>query len=345
MATRPVENDEFDDPIEYFIDEQRYHGKSNRTLDAYERVLSDFSTFVTGGRGSGDLEDIQRRQCMEWVHSLRSECAPSTVASYASYINRFYRYMVEIGVYERNPMQLVVDQMEESIEQDPMRRDLSVYDMRSFLRSITHPLTNIMVVTLLKTGVRVGELVNIDLKDIHLTANVPSVSNTRPELRDHPKSLYIDDTITRGEPTNGEVRTATNKRQRPTIIPLDDELSRSIRRWLLYRPDSQSVAQPLFVDTGDRWGCRVTPENVRYRVRKAAEQVGWYDNGGSAASNVTPHYFRHFFTTHLRDRTGDRGIVKYLRGDVADDIIDTYTHNWGNRVRRRYESSIYRLFD
>jgi integrase len=41
---------------------------------------------------------------------------------------------------------------------------------------------------------------------------------------------------------------------------------------------------------------------------------------------VTPHYFRHFFTTHLRDRTGDRGIVKYLRGDVVEDVIDTYTH-------------------
>jgi integrase len=65
--------------------------------------------------------------------------------------------------------------------------------------------------------------------------------------------------------------------------------------------------------------------------------------GGSAEENVTPHYFRHFFTTHLRDRTGDRGIVKYLRGDVATDIIDTYTHNWGDRVRTVYEENIYQL--
>ncbi|MFW5924275.1 MAG: integrase, partial [archaeon] len=51
----------------------------------------------------------------------------------------------------------------------------------------------------------------------------------------------------------------------------------------------------------------------------------------------------HFFTTHLRDRTGDRGIVKYLRGDVASDVIDTYTHNWGDRVRDVYEENVYSL--
>ncbi|MFY4815602.1 integrase, partial [Haloarcula sp. AONF1] len=65
---------------------------------------------------------------------------------------------------------------------------------------------------------------------------------------------------------------------------------------------------------------------------------------GGADENVTPHYFRHFFTTHLRDRTGDRGVVKYLRGDVADDVIDTYTHNWGDQVREVYEANVYRLF-
>ncbi|MUV61758.1 integrase, partial [Halobacterium sp. CBA1126] len=33
----------------------------------------------------------------------------------------------------------------------------------------------------------------------------------------------------------------------------------------------------------------------------------------------------------------------YLRGDVADDIIDTYTHNWGDRVREVYLANVYSL--
>jgi len=38
-----------------------------------------------------------------------------------------------------------------------------------------------------------------------------------------------------------------------------------------------------------------------------------------------------------------RGVVKYLRGDVADDVIDTYTHNWGDQVRETYEANVYQL--
>jgi integrase len=80
---------------------------------------------------------------------------------------------------------------------------------------------------------------------------------------------------------------------------------------------------------------------VHHIVESHAREAGWYRDSGGPEENVTPHYFRHFFTTHLRDRTGDRGVVKYLRGDVAQDVIDTYTHDWGDRVRNTYEKYIY----
>lgn len=46
----------------------------------------------------------------------------------------------------------------------------------------------------------------------------------------------------------------------------------------------------------------------------------------------------------MRDRTGARGMMKYIRGDVASDVLDTYTHNWGYRVREVYVENIYELF-
>jgi len=80
---------------------------------------------------------------------------------------------------------------------------------------------------------------------------------------------------------------------------------------------------------------------VRNVVETHAQETRWYRRGGGAEDKVTSHYFRHFSTTHSRDRTGGRGIVKYLRGGAAEDIIDTYTHNWSKRVRKMYEQSIY----
>jgi len=333
-----------EDPVEYFVDEITYHGRTGRTQRAYERVLGEFQSFLETRNASVAAAD--RRDCMAWVHGVRSDAAPSTVATYASYVHRFYRYMNRVGALEDNPMALVVEEMDESIDQNPDRRDISIAEMRSFVGDIAHPLDRALVVTLLKTGIRVGELSNLDLRDLNLDDEAVAGAydvTPRPAIDGRQDSLYVPSEPARGGEYNGEQRTASNKRQRSTVIPVDDELKRTLKRWLAIRPDTPSAAEPLFASTSE-WGRRITPSMVRSIVTDRAKTVGWHRPGGGAEENVTPHYFRHFFTTHLRDRTGDRGVVKYLRGDVADDVIDTYTHNWGDRVRDVYEANVYRLF-
>jgi integrase/recombinase XerC len=341
---------EDDDPIDHYLQELTFHGKSERTRHAYERVLREFERFLVDPERnpSGEVmtpATATRRECMAWIHTLRGELESSTVATYASYLHRFYAYMTEVGEFERNPMTVVREEMDERINTDPERREISVPAMREFVQGISHPLDRALVVTLLKTGVRVGELCNLDLRDVALSSpeGEPELG-ARVQLDGRDRSLYVASDVDRGAVVNGEERTAANKRKRSTIVPIDDELETALRAWLAVRPDARSPAAPLFCSTGDSWGKRVTPAMVRSTISEYASAAGWYREGGGAEENVTPHYFRHFFTTHLRDRTGDRGIVKYLRGDVASDIIDTYTHNWGSRVRDTYERHIYTLF-
>ena len=349
-SSRTADAADPDDPIGYFLEDLRFHGKSERTRDAYERVLREFESFVDdperspGGESLAPGEATQR-ECMAWVHSLRDDCSESTVATYASYLHRFYEYMTQVGAFDSNPMALVVEEMNETIDKDPTRRELSVAEMRAFVADVTHPLERAVIVTLLKTGMRVGELCNLDLRDLRLSGEPREAYalGTRPQLDGRGDSLYVAADVARGEVVNGEERSAANKRKRATAIPVDDELAAVLTRWLAVRPDAVSEAEPLFVSTSKQWGRRLTPQMVRNVVETHAREAGWYRRGGGAEENVTPHYFRHFFTTHLRDRTGDRGIVKYLRGDVAEDIIDTYTHNWGDRVREVYEDSIYSM--
>ena len=334
-----------DDSIAYFLEDLTYHGKTERTRGSYQRVLRQFESFLDG---ETEPRAATHRDCMAFVHSLRGDVAESTVATYAAYLHRFYGYMTEVGVFEGNPMTLVMEEMDETVDKDPARRDVSIPAMREFVAGIRHPLHRALVVTLLKTGMRVGELCNLDLRDLAIDdeeARATFDLGTRPALVERPNSLYVTPDATVGAELHGEVRTASNKRKRATVIPIDDELARTLKRWLAMRPDSPSPAEPLFVGTAEGWGERLDPQAVRHVVERYARDVGWYRTGGGAAENVTPHYFRHFFTTHLRDRTGDRGVVKYLRGDVADDVIDTYTHNWGDQVRETYEANVYRLLE
>jgi integrase len=343
--------DDPDDPIGYFVEDLEYHGKAVRTRSNYERVLRRFESSLAdpSRRPRGESltpAEATHRDCMAWIHSLRGTVESGTVATYAAYLHRFYAYMTQVGVFEANPMALVVEELDEGIEKNPTRRDIDMASMRSFVREIRHPLHRALVVTLLKTGVRVGELCNLDLRDVRIDADVGELTlGDRPQLDGRPDSIYVDDSPSLGDRINGDERTASNKRKRATVVPVDDELRRVLLRWLAVRPDARSPADPLFVGTSQGWGERLHPQSVRRIVRDHASEFGWHRPGGDASENVTPHYFRHFFTTHLRDRTGDRGIVKYLRGDVAGDVIDTYTHNWGDRVRDTYESNIYQLFD
>jgi integrase len=282
---------------------------------------------------------------MVFVHDLRGDKSESTVATYASYLHRFYAYMTEVGTFDANPMTLVMEEMDESINTDPARREISVPEMREFVGDVRHPLERAIVVTFLKTGMRVGELCNLDLRDLHLESGPnPDVDvDSRVQIESRPDSLFVSSEPSRNVVVNGEERTASNKRKRDTTIPVDDELERTLLEWLAIRPDARSPAEPLFTSTRTAWGKRLTPDMVHHTVETHARERGWYRDGGGAAENVTPHYFRHFFTTHLRDRTGDRGIVKYLRGDVAQDVIDTYTHEWGDRVRSEYLANVYEL--
>ena len=340
-----------EDPVAYFLEDLTFHGKTERTRDAYERVLREFEAFLADPEQSPQERSLEPaeasyRDCMAYIHTLRGSVSDSTVATYAAYLHRFYAYMTQVGAFDANPMALVVEEMDETVEKDPQRREISIPEMRAFLGDIDHPLHRAVVVTLLKTGMRVGELCNLDLRDLWLsdTQVVDEYGiSPRAQLSGHPDSLYVPTEPIVGEQYNGEVRTASNKRQRETIIPIDDELGSVLLRWLAVRPDARSDAEPLFVATSEDWGTRLDPAAVRHIVEQHAREWGWYHTGGGSAENVTPHYFRHFFTTHLRDRTGDRGIVKYLRGDVASDIIDTYTHNWGDQVRDTYETYIYSI--
>ena len=339
-----------DDPVAYFVKDMEFHGKSPRTRREYRRVLDRFASFLGTDAPGGAVApgDATHRDCMAFVHRLRRDpdIGESTVAAYASYLHRFYAYMTQVGAFDANPMTLVMEELDERIDPDPTRRELSVERMRGFVAGIRHPLERALVVTLLKTGIRAGELCNLDLRDLSLSREVAAYDlGGRAQLDGRPDSVYVPPEPSVGERYNAEERTASNKRKRATVIPVDDELERVLLRWLAVRPDAVSPADPLFVGTASGWGERLTPEQVQRVVREHAREAGWYEAGAGASENVTPHYFRHFFTTHLRDRTGERGVVKYLRGDVADDIIDTYTHNWGDNVRETYEANVYRLLE
>lgn len=314
------------DLISEFVEDMRAYGKSESTLYEYERILRDFDKYLNKHHS-----DATRKDCMQYISSLReSELSQSTIAVYASYLHRFYSYLVKAEEYPHNtnPMGLVVEEMSESINKNPRRRELSVEDVRGFLKTVNHPRDRCMILTLFKTGMRAGEIANLDLKHVSLDPDTNDEFGLGKDALVNPMSILVSSDI------------EGNKRVRDTLIPIDPELRQELLRWLRVRPKRND---PFFVSLSPASNGRLSPEAISSMMRKYTREYGWWSENADLRQNVTPHYCRHFFTTYMRDKSGDDAFVKYLRGDVGGDVIDTYTHQWGDKVREKYLENIYSL--
>ncbi len=281
-----------------------------------------------------------------FVRSLRSQgTSDATIEKYLSHLRNLYSFHQRRGNIESNPVEIAADEINFQTSSTD-RRHIPLDEMRAFVRELADPHREALVVTLLKTGMRNGELCNLDLRDLNLDhAGFTRAYDVTPrqEITSRPDTLFVDNEIRSGQVVNGEQREAGNKRKVPTIIPIDSELKYALLRYLAVRPDTSHLpANPLFVSTHGS-ASRYTRDALSRRVARLAEQNDWYTQGAGLRSNVTPHYFRHYFSSHNRDAFGE-AVLKYIRGDVGGDIVDHYTHAWALQVKETYLENVYTFY-
>lgn len=338
-----------DDPIEHFIEHLESTDKAVSTVEGYKRSLDKLRTHLSqNGLLPGEATD---RECIDFITSLQGELADTTVAHYASDVNKFYQFFSSRGTFKKNPMTVALDEVSLNDTVDPHRREISLEEMREFIAETHRPQTFTMLALLAKTGIRLGELTNLDLYDLHLDHSGAQrvLPEPRTEIADKPDSLFVTSDIEESDVVRGEKRERGNKRERNTVIPLDDELKQVFLYWIAVRPPSPTDTFPLFsIRGGSRTrrliGERITGGAVGKTVTRRAKRRGWYSKGGGVQNNVTPHYFRHWFETMAERHGLPKPIIKYIRGDVGADITDHYRHFWGSEVREAYTANIYKLF-
>lgn len=191
------------------------------------------------------------------------------------------------------------------------------------------------VCLMLKSGIRIGSLVNLDDRDVHLEHPISKLMDSpRPAIRDKPNSIHIDSDIVEGEVYNGEERLSSVKKKSTRTIPIDSELTEILGWYRSLRVESASPANPFFVNGGGK----DTEANIGSRASKQYIRMGMYDWADQYAwgEDLYPHWCRHWWTTQMRANVdpGDvtvgskEAFIKGLRGDSEGDTIETYTHHW-----------------
>ncbi len=165
-----------------------------------------------------------------------------------------------------------------------------------------------ILLLLLKTGIRRGELVSLDVSDISLEG----------------MSIKLKHTAKR-----------TNR-----LVFFDDEAREALERWLRARARRVGDEQALFLaETGKR----LEKKGIRNAVVHAAERVGLHTPGASLEKRFGPHCCRHFWTTQLLRSGCPREFVQWLRGDAMKEAIDIYYHIDAEDVRKSYLAHVPQL--
>jgi integrase/recombinase XerD len=278
-------------------------GLADNTLGAYRRDLARYATFLRG-RGIRDARRADDRAVAAFVAGLSASThgdgrpyRASSVVRALSVVRSFHRFLLREGKAEKDPSAAVVrPRLPRSLP-----RPLPVEDV---LRLLAVPPEGTAVglrdrailETLYGAGLRISELVGLDVDDVDLDGGSVRVLGKGSKEREVPIGRYASDAIA-----------AYLHRVRPELA-------------------AAHTRGALFLNLR---GGRLTRQGVAGILAKAVK-------GSGIDRRVTPHTLRHSFATHLLEGGADVRVVQELLGHASVATTQVYTLVTREHLREVY---------
>lgn len=225
----------------------------------------------------------------------------STVARKLATLRSFFKFLVRRAHLPNNPVAPI-----RTPKQD--KRLPKCLELEQIERLLAHPDTTTllgardraMLETLYSTGMRVSELVDLNVSDVDLSNNVVRV---------------------RGK----------GKKQR--VIPISPSAVKRVIDYLdMRRNDPHSSTfdtDALFIN---KHGQRLSTRSVRRKLDKYLLEAG-------LDLSVSPHTLRHSFATHMLRRGADLRSVQEMLGHQSISTTQIYTHVSQEGVKEAYDDA------
>jgi integrase/recombinase XerD len=309
IATPSVSNTTSNDLIERFREDCNLRGMV-ATSDYVYRTKAYYAFLESRGKTplNADRDDLRA-----FLAHLRDKGLKlATIEGIYTSISAFYEFLIIEGLVEYNPILPFRKYYLRRYKNDndsEIRKLISVEDASRLVNSILDTRDKCILVLLLKTGMRVGELSSLDVNDVDLAA--------------------------------GEITLKIKKKRTNRVLFLDNEAGAVLQRWLVAR-NNRKVAdrKALFLS---KTGTRITKRTIENVIEKHAERVGLHTPGARLEERFTPHCCRHWFVTHLLRAGMSRDFVKELRGDTRGEAIDIYNHIDKKELKESYLAHIPQL--
>lgn len=279
-------------------------GRSRHTVRAYVGDVSDLLGFAST-LGASAPADLDRATLRAWLGALdRDGAARATIARRAAAARCYTAWAVCHGLIAEDPATpLAAPRVRRSLpavlRQGQAAQLLDVTTVRADDGDAVHLRDRAMLELLYATGVRVSELVGLDLEDVDWDRSTVRVLGK-----------------------------GAKERVAPFGLPAADAL----REWLRQgRPELSSPRAGNALFLGSR-GARVDTRVVRRAVHTLLRSV-------PGAPDVGPHGLRHSMATHMVEGGADLRSVQEILGHSSLGTTQIYTHVSVERLRGTYQQA------
>jgi integrase/recombinase XerC len=305
------------DLLKSFLEHLRLNeNASAHTVRAYESDLSQYLAFLAAHAGrrqaeltAADLDHLGARGFMADLNKRGN--AKASAARKLSAIRAFGRYLRREGVLEGDPASLVGTPRREH----RIPNHLAIDEMSALLRApdTTAPLgrrDQAILELFYASGLRLSELVGLDLDDVNLSGRVVRVLGKGRKERIVPFNTTTAAALKAWLPDREPLlpRGLTPRGLTPGPGTLGSDPRRSVTH---RRP-----REPLFLNYR---GTRLSTRSVDKLVRR-------YMAACSSRSGISPHALRHSFATHLLEAGADLRAIQELLGHARLSTTQRYTH-------------------
>jgi integrase/recombinase XerD len=262
---------------------------SINSIEAYQddlKKLESYSELFLGAQRPTAFTAKQLQNFAEWIAKMGFSAA--TQARIISGIKTFYKFLILENDIQNNPSEL--------LETPKLRRKLpeflNVEEIDKMLEKVDRSTAEgernySLLETLYSCGLRVSELVNLKITDLHL------------------KDDYIK---------------VTGKGNKERLVPIGKRAKELINRYLkevrIHLPIKTQAVDVVYLN---RRGGKLSRVMVFYVVKDLAKRAGIH-------KTLSPHTLRHSFATHLVEGGADLRAVQEMLGHESITTTEIYTH-------------------
>ena len=278
-------------------------GYSENTIAAYRNDLSQFTRFLAGmDLPITSWAGVAKDDIVNYIlHLKEREYTSSTVARKVAAIKSFFHFMLAEGIIEDDPTATldspkVKKRLPKALSHDLVSRLLAEAGKYSTPKGQRD---KALLELLYATGMRVSELVLLDIDDVNLAS-----ANVR----------------------------CFGKGAKERIIPIYDQAVHSLKEYLQKgRPRLMKDPKEKALFLNHR-GKRLTRQGLWLIIKHYADET-------DMSSEVTPHTLRHSFATHMLSGGAGLREVQKLLGHANISTTQVYTHVDSERLREVYDES------